>query len=647
MRFEEFRNLIRRLEAEAARDPKRYALRVGLFGVLGYGYVLGVFALLGAAVFAVPHLSHGRSTLLVVHPLLLMVPIAIVLGRVVVVRVPEPRGVPLTRERAPALFARIDEVARVLRAPRPQRVLLTPDFDCAAMQRPRLGIFGWNENVLLLGLPMLETLSPARFRAVLAHELGHLAADHGSFGGRMHAISDVWGRMLGRLQVQRGPALFAFERFFRWYGPRFRAMGFVLGRRQEHFADLCSRRVAGGRATRGALVRIQIMARWHSEIRQQTLHAPVRDSDAPPKDAIAEIARRMREDPPADRAARWLEEAMRTETGYENTHPALRDRLAAIDPGAVPTIADTSAEPGPSAAQELLGAALEALTREAGDLWVEHWAEAWKARHHAVGVVAHAPAPPAAVSGEAAPDPPSRDAAWRALSARLEFTGEEGAAAALAAFLEAHPNHAPAHYRLGRVLLRDGDARGLAELERAMELDPDAIPACCDVAKDFLRAQGKGEEADAYTRRWWEWTDLLARSEEERRFLRRKERLEPSGLAPAAVAALRERVAAEPWIAAAYLARKDVELLPERPCYVLGLRVHRPWYKYADPKREARAVHALLADDAIPAGTWTFVLEGDLRWARSRFERVEGAKFWTRPKHRSAAAAPARRTQAA
>jgi hypothetical protein len=34
------------------------------------------------------------------------------------------------------------------------------------VQRPRLGVFGWQENYLMVGLPLLRGLSPDEVRAV-------------------------------------------------------------------------------------------------------------------------------------------------------------------------------------------------------------------------------------------------------------------------------------------------------------------------------------------------------------------------------------------------------------------------------------------------------------------------------------------------
>ena len=43
------------------------------------------------------------------------------------------------------------------------------------LQLPRLGIFGWYRNYLIIGMPLMKSLTCEQFKAVLAHEFGHLA----------------------------------------------------------------------------------------------------------------------------------------------------------------------------------------------------------------------------------------------------------------------------------------------------------------------------------------------------------------------------------------------------------------------------------------------------------------------------------------
>src|SRR6266487_4371335 len=99
VQFERYRDLIQRLEVEAAHDPRGFAVRVGLLGVLGYAYILGVFALLTAVLIIVPQLTRGSMTWLLIKPGLLAVVIAAVLLRVLIVRVDPPRGIVLARGR--------------------------------------------------------------------------------------------------------------------------------------------------------------------------------------------------------------------------------------------------------------------------------------------------------------------------------------------------------------------------------------------------------------------------------------------------------------------------------------------------------------------------------------------------------------------
>jgi len=632
MNYDAYRGLVRRLETEAARDPRGYARRVALFGVLGYAYLFAVFGVLLAIVAVSPLFLHGAAGMwLGVKLGLIALPIGLVLGRPLVASFPRPAGIVLERSRVPALFAAIDEVASELEAPRPHVVLLSPAFNCSVLQRPRLGILGFPENVLVLGLPMLETLSPARFRAVLAHELGHLAADHNTLAGRLHAISGVWQLLLQRLSARPGIVYRVLAVFFRWYGPRFQAMGFVLGRRQEYFADQCSRYVAGRPATRGALARIAVMARGFAERMNEAVRERMRDtSDAPP-DLYAKVARSMRGDLTRDQAKSWLADARRALTGYEDTHPSLGDRLTALEPNVASTVADAMAEPGPSAAQQLLGDALDPLTTDVATQWAKDNAGAWRHRHDRVETLERV------IEAEAEGDLESAGAAWAALAARLELDGGRDAAPRLAAFVAEHPDHVEARFRLGHALVEAGEAKGLDALEEAMRLDSDYVPGACRLALHFLRAQGRGSDADAYARRAWQFAQLEQQSQDERRFLKRQDALLPHGLSANAVEAIRQRLDMEDWLDAAYLVRREVQLRPDKPCTILCIVPHRPWYKLTDPNAERLAARTLLNAAVIPEGTWIYVLEGNLRWARRRMARIHGARIWTRPRGRRVA----------
>jgi hypothetical protein len=77
-------------------------------------------------------------------------------------------GPVLARVDAPLLFSSIDTVARRLGVRPPGQVRLT--------YLPCCGVVAWGRSqALIIGLPLLRVLTQVELRAVLAHELAHLA----------------------------------------------------------------------------------------------------------------------------------------------------------------------------------------------------------------------------------------------------------------------------------------------------------------------------------------------------------------------------------------------------------------------------------------------------------------------------------------
>jgi Zn-dependent protease with chaperone function len=193
----EFDKLVKNLEEFSQRHPGSYRLRVALFAVLGYAYIFlilsGLFALIGLLVF-VMMFSHHINGYIIKFGILLLIP-AWAIVRSLWVTFPHPQGLKLSRDRVPHLFGLVDELTAKLEAPRFHNILLNREFNAAVVQVPRLGIFGWQKNYLLLGLPLMQSLSLEQFKAVLAHELGHLSGNHSRFAAWIYRIRQTWFRV--------------------------------------------------------------------------------------------------------------------------------------------------------------------------------------------------------------------------------------------------------------------------------------------------------------------------------------------------------------------------------------------------------------------------------------------------------------------
>lgn len=111
----------------------------------------------------------------------IIIPVAIflyIIIRSLWVSIEKPQGIEISKHDAPQLFLIIDDLSQKLNSPNFHYVLITEDFNAAVVQRAKLGIFGWYENYLIIGLPMLQSLTVEQLTSVLAHEFGHLSKNH-------------------------------------------------------------------------------------------------------------------------------------------------------------------------------------------------------------------------------------------------------------------------------------------------------------------------------------------------------------------------------------------------------------------------------------------------------------------------------------
>ena len=81
-----------------------------------------------------------------------------------------PHGLPLDHTSAPGLLDLIDELENSYGRACVHRVVLRSDFDIQLIRTPRFGLPFWTTNTLAIGLPMLLSLPPSHFKALLASQ---------------------------------------------------------------------------------------------------------------------------------------------------------------------------------------------------------------------------------------------------------------------------------------------------------------------------------------------------------------------------------------------------------------------------------------------------------------------------------------------
>lgn len=620
MTDEQFCALVGRLEGEARANPGAYRFRVLMLALFGNVYC-GVILTIVLALFLVLVASIAFLKLIALK---LIVPVGFFLWMIVKalwIKMEAPSGTELDAAQAPELFATIDELRRQLGAPQFHHVLITDDFNAGVVQSPRLGLFGWYRNHLLIGLPLMKSLSVEQFKAVLAHELGHLARSHGRVSNWVYCQRLRWSRLMALLEAHESAGSFLFKPFLNRFAPYFNAYSFPLARANEYEADATSARLTSPRAAAEALTRVSVVGGYLAERYWPRIHRMANEQPQPGFAPYSNMGHHVATELDDDSAKGWLERAMARQTSSADTHPALADRLAAIGetPRLAPPVAGESAD-------RLLGGARDSIAAALDRRWQADIRPAWERRHREVqeGRRRLAELNIRSDSGAQLTPQDAYDRAWL-----TESIGGD-AASALAQFRslhDRHPESSVACYALGARLLARDDPAGCELVQRAMQLDEFSICGGAELLRDYHWRNGREEEAHAWHKRLIEREATERAAENERVSVRLTDKLDRHGLSEAELERLRAQLREIAGLGKVYFVRKRVEYLEHRHLYVLGFKLTGRLMSLRGKERAKEVLRQIQQNVAFPGETLILNVERDNYRFGRKLAWVRGARI--------------------
>lgn len=633
MNSQEFEVLVRSLESKAKRHPRRFVWVTGLLAVIGFAYLLLVFLFSLAS-------TLGIVALVIAFPNWLTIKLGLVFGvllgglafailRALWVRLSPPDGVRLTVDNAPQLMRLVDDLRRRIGSARFHRVVLNGDYNASVVQVPRLGLFGWHSNHLVLGLPLMQSMAPKEFEAVLAHEFAHLAGGHGRFGNWLYRLRRSWERLFEQLARQQTGGARLLTGFLGWFWPRFNGHAFVLSRAHEYEADALAARVSGAENIASALKRIAVYARHLDESFWKDVYLRARHVAEPPADIFTELPVRLRAGPERGDAEKWMRQAYLINTTMEDTHPCLRERLSALSQlpeeglrGEMPVLV------GATAADELLGPHQSVLAASLGQEWADRARAAWAARHEETKSYA---AVLEASRDQSIPSAETTVAAlWKRADAVAGLEGSEAAQPLIAQILGQEPEHPGALFARGAHRLQQDDPSGIPDLERAMQLDETWAGPGLELLAGYHHRHGHADELRQLGTRWEQHAARTQAAEEERAVVLLNDVLGPPVLSEKEKENFLATVSAEPAVAAAWCVKKETRHLPHVPMHLITVKVSLPWWRFQSDSATQKMVGRLASGLNLNGTFLVFVWEKNLKNHAERLSRVPGALMYTR-----------------
>ncbi len=611
---ERFDRLIQKLEVFANKQPHLYKLHVAFLATLGYAYIFLVLAvtlglLVGIVVLMLNAQSVNASS---VKGIIFLLAFALVLVRSLWVSFPPPTGLPLQPQDVPNLYSLTNEISSKLQAPRFHHILLTNDFNAGVVQIPRLGLLGWQQNYLIVGLPLMLALPPEQFRAVLAHELGHLSGNHSRFSGWIYRQRQTWYRIVKGLgQGGNEVSWLIFERFLTWYIPFFNAYSFVLARMNEYEADRCAVDIAGEQNAVKTLMNVEVKARFLENYFWSSIYKQVQTEIEPPKMTYAAMQEALAKKISHEEVNIYFMQALAEKTNNADTHPCLKDRLKSLgySPNHQKEVVIIYVPIKISAAQEFLGDRLEKFIEHFSQAWREQIATPWRQKYvefqESIAALKD-------LNRKSQKQQLTLEEASQRAFLTFDFEGEEAVIPLLQEIIHRDAHHASANYLLGQILLNKQDATGIEYIERAIEQDSSIVIEGCQTICYFLQQQGKINEAKSYQERAVNYHELILKAQEERSRVREKDKLESHNASDIEVNKLRQQFSHHPDIKTAYLVQKNMQFFPEKPFYVLALKREVSFLEGIHETDHSKLVNSLLQENEFLGNVFIFILNEHL-----------------------------------
>lgn len=608
MTREEFDIFVNSVEQQAAQNSKPIKGKVLRLILLGYAcfslfLLVSIFGVLISfvLVLSAPNIITFKVAIIVGFP---CGALAFSLFKALKIRFYPPVGVLVDKESAPELFRLIAEVSRLADPDNEngkgiplKQVMISPDLNAGVTQIPRLGIFGFYQNYLVLGLPLLQALSVEELKAVLAHEFAHLSGHHSKTGNWIYRTRNSWERVIYILGSESSWSARLVSKFLGWFWPRLNGYAFALSRGQEYEADRFAADVSGVATQSSALMKIEL-THPHCDKSWREIYDSVATISDAPKDVFGILKEKINELSTED-ANDYLTKAFRLKTDTSDTHPCLKDRLISIgflekDAGESEFEKLAKDFQQLRRGQELPTAESKLLTKDLQKKildhynreWFENTEESWKSRHDSL-IKTRNEIQELKESGKEKSNSSDEDIDHlNELLGRLSNTGESDAACEVAKkILRLNPNHVSANFFIGHHYIEKGNPIGVTHINKIMD-NPFHWNQCADILYQHYRSTGNHEELSELKKSCDAFDEKMELFNKERskvdlgNLLSKPDSLIPHSMKATQLEELRKIFIKVKQLKKVYLVEKETSVYPEIPMYVFSILIKCPFFTF-------------------------------------------------------------------
>ncbi len=472
---------------------------------------------------------------------------AVITYTLATVKIQMPSGLGLKEDKAPRLHELIAEINQTYSIPKIDRIIVHDHCELDMVSVPRFGLPLLTTNVLYIGLPVLQSLSPTYFKGALARKLGQFSAQHNRLTHWIYRWRQYCFQYQRSYNRSRSPLYIPLKMFFKFYTPLLEAFTVHAARRDEMEADMYALQVMNDEELADVILQLEVSKQFLKTKYWPKLFSMLRKNPQNPE-RLPHISMPgvLRKSLTENEFAQTMKELLNNEPTWQDGVPSLIARLEHIGQTKLnmpPPVME-------SAAQRYLGDAFSAVVKLLDKQWVAKNGKVKKSKMETGNntdmsfgeepVVAKSQKTPATTTKqpvqkpvnapitndasmldttEVAEDLPIEEKKFRSLRSKsaktmlsqseaFEFATLtekfEGKAAAILLYqkiLKQDSSHAKTIFAVGRILLSQNDPSGVKILEKAMQLDKGCIAQACWMLAKYFKATGNEDLSKSYLER--------------------------------------------------------------------------------------------------------------------------------------------------
>lgn len=529
-------------------------------------------------------------------------------------RLPKPQGVLLKKQEATELYALIKKIRKATRCPKIHYIMLNSEFNAFISERPSIGMFGWYRRYLVIGVPLLLTLTEEELKGVIAHECGHLSKAHGKSNVKIYRAKTVWENIAREFDKENTRGSFLADGFIQRYLPALNSIYFSASKQHEYEADKISMAVVDKQTFINALLKVSLYSslienKFWSEMRRmsQNISNPVDDVFFRLENEAANFI-------PEEIINSYVDNFMSYHSLPCSSHPSFVERMEAL--GALrPVIQPADV----NALRKILKNKADNVLRICSKDWSTRALEKWTSYYNQT------------VDAKNRLSELEQMRSTQQLSANelLEraFIIErlEGTDKALEAFntvKEIYPENIATEYNIGRLLTYQGSEEGVEVLKNVMAKDCQAIPDCCYNIVNYYCNRNEQDVASEFYHYAVKFMKTNDNVKNERSVLKTTDRFIPHDLSNETIQSIREKLLKHKKIKKAYVTIKHTELSYQFPVYMIGVK-----YKLTSKKQRKKIQNELASTNYLPWSCWLVTLNGKNTDVEYKMDQVIEARI--------------------